>query len=211
MRKEITMLCLLLLVGGAFAQEELIIEVEPNGKDIRIYPVIDTDQDITFYINQYGNPSIEVSGNATFQWSEYKDATEGKPEKINDTRFSYYNNLDHNGFLASFGDIELTYYDRMPGVANSTRLHYINDMEIKYFDVMEGPEKQGKIKSIDGVKFNYYYGFDNRGKLSKVGFLRIYYNMEDPGNGSSGKIDAIEGNDNRIALHVRYGFNQHHK
>lgn len=210
MKNSVLFLFLLLFTISIFAQESIIIEIEPNGRDLKIYPVEANNDDPVLYINQYGQPGIEVAGNTEFRWSEYKDATEGKPEEINGIRFTYFNNLDHDGFLESFGDIELEYYDRMPGEAQSARLHYINDMEITYYDVMQGPPKQGKIKSIDGIKLDYYYGFDNQGKLSKAGFIRIYYNLEDNRSGKSGRPDAIEGNDNRLSVYMRYSFNQNY-
>jgi hypothetical protein len=195
---------------GSFlnAQEQLTIEISPNGQNLKIYPLPVEDGQPTLYIDQYGNPGIEMTGNNSFRWSEYKDATEGKPEEINGIRFSYYNNLDHDGFLQSFGDIELEYYDRMPGEAQSTRLHYINDIEITYHDIMQGPPKQGKIKSIDGILLDYYYGFDNQGKLSRAGKYRIYYNQEDNRSGKSGRPDAIEGNDTRLSIYISFDFNQ---
>ncbi len=211
MRHTGIIILLLLLSTGLLSQEKMIIEIEPNGIDLKIYPLAGNGSDPELYINQYGVPGIEVTGNADFRWSEYKDATEGKPEEINGIRFTYYNNLDHNGFLESFGDIELEYYDRLPGEAQSARLHYINDIEITYYDIMQGPPKRGKIKSINGIKLDYYYGFDNQGKLSKAGYYKIYYNLEDNRSGKSGRPDAIEGNDTRLSVYMRYSFNQNYK
>lgn len=187
-----------------FAQlaEPIIIEVAPNGIDLKIYPLQHTTDNYTLYINQYGVPAISVTGENDFRWSEYRDETEGQPETINDLDITYYNDLDHNGFIATFDDIEFEYYDRLPGDPKSCRLQYIDGIEIQYFGEMEGKPKEGKIQQIGNIPLNYYYGFDNEGKLSKVGKIRIYYNQEDNRSGSSGRIDAIEGTDSRIMLIV---------
>lgn len=187
-----------------FAQlaDPIVIELAPNGVDLKIYPLKNTTNNYTIYINQYGVPAISVSGENNFRWSEYRDATEGQPETINDLNITYYNDLDHDGFIATFDDIEFEYYDRLPGDPKSCRLQYIDGIEIQYFGEMEGKPKEGKIQQIGDIPLNYYYGFDNEGKLSKAGKIRIYYHQEDNRSGSSGRIDAIEGTDNRIMLIV---------
>ncbi len=206
--KALVLILIVIPVFTCFAQNNYIIDISPDGKNLKIYPPTEIQNGIVLYINQYGEPGFEVQSEAEYRWSEYRDATEGLPEEINGIRFSYYNNLDHNGFLESIGDISLEYYERMPGEAWSGRLHYINDIEITYHDNMQGPPKQGKIKTIEGINLDYYYGFDNEGKLSRAGKYRIYYNQEDNRSGKSGRPDAIEGHDPRLTIIMRFAFSQ---
>ncbi|MFA7138769.1 MAG: hypothetical protein EOL88_00965 [Bacteroidia bacterium] len=202
MKKIVLFVCTLILTLFSSAQqaERIKIEVAPNGRDLKIYPLPAKEGSPVLFINQYGMPGFEIEGESRFEWSEYHDATEGKPESINATKITYYNNLDHDGFLASVESIELEYYDRLPGEAHSTKLRYINTIEITYYDIMQGPPKQGKIKSIGNIQLDYAYGFDNEGKLTRAGNYRIFYHQEDNRSGKSGKPDTIEGNDERLQL-----------
>jgi len=177
------------------------VEISQNGTNARFVLKQDiSTENVIISLNIKGDIEISVMDQGEVEYFWLQSAISGKIEKIDNVKFEYYFDANNSGKIKKIGNLLFTYYDFHAHESKVGKVKSIGNYTFDYYDFTEEQSVIGNLSKINEIPIGYYFGLENKGKLQRIGNIRLNYNTDFDGNVNAGKITGIVGSQEGVLI-----------